>query len=297
MMIREPCVAGQFYPAGREACLRQIESMRALLKSLRAELPADLPARPVAGIVPHAGWTFSGPTALAVLEQIVARRTPQTFVLFGAVHGRMSGPSAIFPSGGWETPLGVVKINERLSREILSRFGDLVTDNPKAHKDEHSIEVQLPLVRHVAPEATIVPILVPPSDRAAEVGRAVGRVIRDLEADAMCLGTTDLTHYGLMYDFAPKGFGEAAMRWVRQENDRRMVDLMLRLDAEGAVAEARAHMNACGPGAIAATLAAAQTLGAERGCLVHYTTSADVMRDQLGREESESAVGYAGIIF
>ena len=290
MMVREPAVAGRFYPASAASCRREIESLHS------SSLPSELPEHPVAGIVPHAGWTFSGGTALGVLESIRARRTPKTFVVFGACHYPV-GRSALFASGGWNTPLGLVEVDERLAREILARAGDLVEDNPLAHEDEHSIEVQLPFLRHLFPEARIVPIMVIPNEDAATLGRTVGQVIKDLGADAVCLGSTDLTHYGPAYGFAPKGCGAEAVRWVRDENDRRMVDLMLRVDAEGAVAEAEKSANACGAGAIATTLAAARALGAERGYLVHYTTSYDVMRAEMGRTSAEAVVGYAGVVF
>ena len=290
MLVREPIVAGQFYPGSRAACLKQIKAMRP------AAPPENLPARPVAGIVPHAGWTFSGSTALAVLDAIRSRRTPATFVLFGAAHHAVR-TSALFGSGTWETPLGPVEVDERLAREILARADAPLADDPMAHEDEHSIEVQLPLIKHLFPEAKIVPITVPPTNLAADVGRCVARTILTLDADAVCLGSTDLTHYGPAYGFVPRGTGEAAVRWVREENDRRMIDLALRLDADGAVAEAAAHSNACGSGAVAATLAAARALGAERGCLVAYTTSFDVMKEQFGRSDSSAVVGYAGVVF
>ena len=290
MLVREPVVAGQFYPGSRAGCLRQIEGM------LPAALPKDVPQRPVAGIVPHAGWTFSGPTALAVLEAIRSRRSPKTFVLFGAAHRHGAG-HALFAQGRWETPLGPIEVDDFLAREILARTGDLVADDPMAHEEEHSLEVQLPFIRHLFPEAKIVPLTVVPDERAAEVGRAVGRTVQTLDADAVCLGSTDLTHYGPAYGFAPRGYGAAAVRWVRQENDRRMVDLMLRLDADAAVAEAARHANACGSGAVAATLAAARQLGAERGILVGYTTSYDVLERETGRADPSAVVGYAGVVF
>ena len=292
MMIREAVVAGSWYPGEAGACRRAIEAMR-----LKAPPPADLPSRPVAGILPHAGWTFSGPTAVAALDAIRSRRTPQTFVIFGFHHRRAIRRCAIFASGAWETPLGLVEVDERLARELLARVPELLDDNPQAHEEEHSIEIQVPFLRHLFPEARIVPILVAPTDQAAALGRAVGQTISDLEADAVCLGSTDLTHYGPGYGFTPKGTGPAAIRWMRDENDRRMVDLMARLDAEGALAEAREHLNACGPGAVAATLAAARVLGAARGTVVQYTTSADVMREQMGRLETDMAVGYVGMVF
>jgi len=290
-MVREPVVAGRFYPATREECLRHIA---ALLPKAPFE---GGPARPVAGIVPHAGWFFSGETALAVLGAISAKRTPKTFVIFGAVHTGGAQRNAVFPSGGWQTPLGLAQIDERLAGEILARGTGLVADDPQAHEDEHSIEVQVPLIQHLVPEAKIVPISVLPDEKAAAVGRLVGEVIRSLDADAVCLGSTDLTHYGSPYGFTPMGRGEAGVRWMRQENDRRMLDLMCRLDAEAVVAEARTHSNACGPGAVAATLAAARELGAARGHVVQYTTSYDVMRERTGRTDAEAAVGYGGVVF
>jgi AmmeMemoRadiSam system protein B len=170
MMVREPVVAGRFYPATRRECLEHIS---ALLPKAPFE---GGPARPVAGIVPHAGWFFSGATALAVLGAICAKRVPRTFVIFGAVHTGGVRQSAVFSSGGWQTPMGLAEIDERLAGEILARGAGLLADDPQAHEDEHGIEVQVPLVQHFAPEAKIVPIAVLPDEKAAAVGRLVGEV-------------------------------------------------------------------------------------------------------------------------
>ena len=290
MLVREPVADGSFYPAGRDACIELMNSLHYV------EAPEVLPPRPVAGIVPHAGWVFSGATALAVLEALKDRRTPRSFVLFGAVH-RPIRRSAIFSNGVWRTPLGDAQVDERLAREILTRADDLLADDPRAHEQEHSIEVQVPFIQQLFPHAKIVPIAVVPDDDAPEIGRRVAGAIRNLDADAVCLGSTDLTHYGPAYGFTPKGVGEEALRWVRDENDRRIIDLMLRLDAEAAVPEAKARMNACGSGAVAAALAAARELGAVQGYLVHYTTSFDVMKERMGRRGFDAAVGYAGLVF
>ena len=290
MMVREPGLAGSWYPEGREACLKAIEALRP------KQSPPELPERPVAGIVPHAGWTFSGATALAVLDAIRSRRTPRTFVLLGFCHRRRLARSAVFAEGGWNTPLGLVEVDARLARELLARAPELAEENPGAHEDENSIELQVPFIRHLFPEARILPIAVPPTDKAVALGRMVGQTIVGLGADAVCLGSTDLTHYGPGYGFTPMGLGEAGIRWMRQENDRRMLDLMVALDAEAVVPEAVANSNACGPGAVAATLAAARELGAERGTVVQYTTSYDVMRELTGRAATDAAVGYGGVV-
>jgi hypothetical protein len=108
----------------------------------------------------------------------------------------------------------------------------------------------------------------------------------------MCaIGSTDLTHYGPNYGFSPKGQGEAAERWVRDENDKPLIDQLLALDAATAVEHARANRSACCVGAAAAATAASKALGATRGELLSYATSNDV------RPGGSSFVGYAGIVF
>jgi MEMO1 family protein len=289
MMIREPVLAGTWYPGTAEACRKAVESMRP------AEIPEGLPERPVAAVVPHAGWVYSGATAVAALEAIRRKRSPRTFVLLGMHHRQLVRTSALFPTGGWETPLGLAQIDERLAREILSRLPDMIADNPRAHEAEHSLEIQVPLIQHLFPEAKVVPILLAHGGDAVKLGRALGVIIQSMEADAVCLGSSDLTHYGPGYGFAPKGTGPEAIRWVRDENDRRMIDLMVAMNAEGVGPEADARSNACGAGAIAAAVAAARELGAARGCLVRYATSYDVTGTRSG--PVDAAVGYAGVVF
>ncbi len=292
MMVREPSVAGRFYPQDRRGCLEAIEAMHR-----PREFP-DVPDRPVGGVVPHAGWLFSGETALAVFAAIESRRRPVTFVIFGTPHRPVPG-HVLFPEGAWHTPLGPVEVDGRLAEEVLGRAGaeGLLEADPVAHEGEHSIEVQLPLLQYLFADFRIVPILAVADATAPLLGRIVGQAIRDRRADAVVIGSSDLTHYGPMYGFAPKGLGEAALRWVREENDRRMIDLMLALKAEEVIDEARTHLNACGAGAIAATLAAARVLGATRGVLVQYTTSHDALRQRMGRADYDAVVGYPGVVF
>jgi MEMO1 family protein len=300
MPIRESILAGSWYPGDAEGCRCTIESLRP------KKLPQDLPDHPVATIVPHAGWAYSGRTAVAALEAIRLRRTPQTFIVFASHHRRLMRTSALYATGAWETPLGPALVDEPLASELLARFPDLLSDDPHAHDQEHSLEIQVPLIRHLFPEARIVPILVghgadpaaaanaaPAEEAGPAVGRAVGEVIRDTGADAVCLGSTDLTHYGPAYGFAPKGSGPEGLAWMHA-NDRRMIDLMLALKTEAVRAEADSQQNSCGPGAVAATLAVAKVLGAARGHLVQYTTSYEVTG---GKGYIDAAVGYAAVVF
>ncbi|MDK1030431.1 MAG: AmmeMemoRadiSam system protein B [Planctomycetia bacterium] len=291
MIVREPIVAGSFYAAPEQRCLAHIEQITGPVPDV-----PDLPDMPVGGIVPHAGWDYSGRVAMEVFLAIRQRREPATFVLFGSVHAFGVGGAAMFSRGLWETPIGSVPVDERLANAILEETGDMILDDVRAHENEHSIEVQVPLIKRVFPDARIVPIAVPPGGEPDRVGREVAGVVRRMQADAVFVGTTDLTHYGANYGFTPQGTGEKALEWVKNHNDKRMVDLIVGLDAKAVCAEAGRHHNACGPGAVAATLAAAREMGATRGHILTYTTSNDVMVERFGSGH-DSFVGYVGAVF
>jgi len=287
MRVRRPVVAGQFYPASRSECVRQIE------ECLPDRLPEGLPERIVAGIVPHAGWVYSGRTAAKVFAAIRARATPETFVLFSAMHRWGAERAAIYGSGAWATPLGEAQVDETLAQAVLKESGGLLVDGPEAHTGEHSTEVQVPFIQHLFPAARILPIMIPPDERAVPVGEAVARAVAAAGQEVVIVGTTDLTHYGATYyGFAPAGRGEPALEWVRA-NDERVIRLMQELRAEEVVAETDAHHNACGGGAVAATVAAARALGASQGMLLEYTTSYHVMP----RGPASDFVGYAAVVF
>ncbi len=274
--------ASQFYSGD---CARSIGKFIAGFS-----VPSE-PATPVAGVVPHAGWMYSGAVAAKVFESIRRRKNPETFVIFGAVH-RWAGINGIYARGGWQTPLGVMEVDEDLAARILDAAHEWIDDDPKVHQGEHSIEVELPFLKHLFPKAKFVPVAVNPDSRALEVGRRVGEILKEYERTAVVIGSTDLTHYGDAYSFTPAGYGSGAHRWM-QQNDARILQLAEEMRAPEILEEARSHRNACGAGALAATVEAARALGAQRGHLVEYTTSYDVVPEGSFR----MAVGYGGLLF
>ncbi len=287
MRVRQPVVAGRFYPANRASCVQQIE------RCLPAQPAAELPQRIVAGVVPHAGWVFSGPTAAKVFVAIRSQFTPDTVVLLSAMHGWGATRPAVYASGAWATPLGEAKVDEELAQAVLEEGKGALIDAPEAHGSEHSAEVQVPFIQHLFPQARILPVMVPPDEEAVPAGEAIARAIAGAEKAVVVVGTTDLTHYGVsFYGFAPAGSGEPALEWARA-NDERVINLMLQMRADEVVPESTAHRNACGGGAIAATIGAARALGAEKGVLLEYTTSYHVEP----RGPATDFVGYAAVVF
>ena len=291
MSVRTAVVAGQFYEASAKACRDHIEHMLA-----QRPLPQDIPDRVLAGVVPHAGWTFSGDLAAMVFAAIKAQQNIDTFVIFGAVHSVTSPQAMLYSSGQWATPLGPVDVDAELGQAILARAGKLMNDDSASHSREHSIEVQIPIIRHLFEDARIVPIMVPPTAHAHEVGEATAAAIAEYDKSVMCIASTDLTHYGPSYRYAPMGEGPKALEWVKDQNDRYFIDMAMSMRADTLVESSQMYHNACGAGAVAATVAAAEKLGAKAGHLLAHTTSAEVMARQFGRE-SDDAVGYAAILF
>jgi AmmeMemoRadiSam system protein B len=291
METRKPVVAGQFYPGQHDDCIEEI--IRCIDQ---CTLPDNLPETIVAGIVPHAGWTFSGPLTAMVFEAIKQQNdVVHTFVIFGAAHGYYGSTPAVYDKGFWATPLGDVPVDIELADALIE--SGAASGDRSAHAPEHSMEVQVPFIQNIFPGAKILPILSPPTEESIAAGRVVASLIAaDDERTIVAIGSTDLTHYGPRYGFAPMGSGKDALKWAHDVNDREFIDAALQLKPDEMLATAAENMNACGAGAAAAVVEVAKELGRSEGLLLAHTNSSEVMLKKMGRESTES-VGYAAIVF
>lgn len=288
MSTRPTYRAGLFYPGEPDTCAQLLETC--LAEAVQENVP---PPDPVAAIVPHAGWVYSGRVAAGALLAL-AGRAPATelVVLFGAVHVAGVRRATLSPADEWATPLGPRRVDREAATLLRGALGEGLDEGARAHAGEHSLEVQVPFLARLFPDAAILPLAVPPDAAAAGLGAGVARALAPRGDAVVFVGSTDLSHYGTRFGFDDHGTGAAALRWVREENDSRMLGLIEDLRAEDVVAESRARHNACGAGAIAATLAAARERGRERAIRIGYTTSADV----LGELEPDAFVGYGGLV-
>jgi AmmeMemoRadiSam system protein B len=267
--LRRPAVAGYFYPqeeAELRACLGRLIEPAATRTAARAAL------------LPHAALRFAGSVTGATVSQI---EIPSVCVLLGANHTAQGARWSVMADGAYQTPLGVVPVAETLAGRLLEACPQLRPD-AAAHRGEHAIEVPLVFLQWLrSADLTIVPIVVAGCEPAEceEVGQAIGRALAAGQDErVLVIASSDLSHY------------EA--RELAIQKDARLIEAMLSADAARFLREARQLDAAvCGEGAIACLLAALQGLGASRGWLTRYGTSADAGGDP------NSAVGYAGIIF
>ena len=283
MGIRKPDLAGSWYPGRESDCRREIEMFS------KADIPCPSTEKEmVGGIVPHAGWFYSGKIACNVIKCLKNESAPDTFVIFG-MHLHPGSDNYIMKEGQWGTPLGDLEVDQGLAEILISEFPFSV-ETASRHEQDNTIELQLPFIKYFFPDAKILPIGVPPALASIKIGKRVAELSEMMARKIFILGSTDLTHYGNNYGYTPKGVGEEAVDWVKSENDKKMVDLILEMDDRSVIEESLKSHNACCSGAVATAIAAAKGLGATRGEKLIYTTSYDIRPDS-------SFVGYVGIVF
>jgi hypothetical protein len=156
------------------------------------------------------------------------------------------------------------------------------------------VEVELPLIAAAFPGASVLPVEVPVNEAAVQIGQAAAASVAAMGLSAVYLASSDLTHYGPSYRFSPAGIGPGGLAWAKQ-NDRRLLDLAIGLAAEQIVPHVRQHHNACGPGAIAAMLAAARSAGATAGRVLRHASSFETLAT-VAPQPPVDAVGYAAVV-
>jgi hypothetical protein len=211
-------------------------------------------------------------------------RGSDTIVIIG---GHMSSSDGIVSAfdDSYDTPLGELRADLQLL-EALRRGLDIREDRER----DNTVEVHLPIVRCLAPAAMVLGMRAPPSPVAADLGKRIAEAAAALGRRAVVAGSTDLTHYGMNYDFSPAGSGAEDLRWVREVNDRRIIESMLALNVAETLERASRERSACSIGGALAAMSFAREHGVSAGNLIGYMTSSDV-------SPGSSFVGYAGILY
>ena len=263
--MRNPAVAGQFYPRSSAELKLQLEEM---LKDAAGE---ELPI--LGAVVPHAGYMYSGSVAAEVYSRLPER---DTFVFLGPNHHGRGAPVAL-SRDSWKTPLGVVETDQELADAVA---GSIIDHDEAAHLYEHSIEVQIPFLQCRFKSFKILPIAMGLQDEetAREVGQELAKAITSLKRNAAIIASSDFTHY------EPQD--------VARKVDASLIESALNMDISELYGRVyRYNATACGYGPIAATITAAKALGSTSGKLLRYATSGDVTGD------FSQVVGYGAIVF
>jgi hypothetical protein len=267
-MVRSAAVAGRFYPADPQELLSEIERLTGGRK------PPSGP-HAIALVVPHAGYIYSGRVAA---ETFTVARLPGRAVILGPNHTGEGEPIAVMSEGDWETPLGRAAIDAPLARALLEGCRAARLDD-RAHRSEHSLEVQIPFLQHLAGAVRFVPVCVGTLHLPTllDLGRALAAAVQRAGDEVLVVISSDMSHY--------VSAEEAEVQ------DGKAIERMERLDPEGlhrVVIEEEISM--CGIAPAVAGLEAARRLGAVKGRLIAYGNSGERTGDL------RSVVGYAGLV-
>ena len=273
--IRQPAVAGQFYPGNPNELRREVE--RYINEA--GEFPQY---DPVALVAPHAAYIFSGWVAGYSYRQVRGRKF-DAVVVISPCHVESFRFSAVMAEGAYQTPLGKIPIDPDLAREICSQ-SELVKKSDKGHqfglygRGEHSLEVQLPFLQVVLGDFKLVPIVM--GDQSWEtcqaLGKALGTALKG--KNALIVASTDLSH-GYTYDEANR-MDSNLIELCEFFNPREIWEKLWTREVE-----------ACGGGPVVASMIAGEKLGAVGFKALKHANSGDVA---VGPKDS--VVGYLSAV-
>jgi AmmeMemoRadiSam system protein B/AmmeMemoRadiSam system protein A len=277
--VREPAVAGKFYPESAAKLRGAIE------KFLQDALPVKI-KKPVAIIVPHAGYIFSGQICADGFKQ-VSNQKYDVIVVLGTNHTSSDFQKISLYSGdGFRTPLGTAPVEKNIISSLIKEDPTDCTLDKSLHEREHSVEVMVPFIQVIFPKAKIVPVVVgsPDMQICIRFGQALAKVLKN--KNALIVASSDLSHYPSAED--------------ANIVDRETLAAIAELDPAAFRATVQAHKDknipnlytsACGEAPIMAAMAAAKSLGATSGVVVSYANSGDT---SVG--ESSRVVGYGAVV-
>lgn len=268
--VRKSILAGSWYP-GDPVVLRS-DITGYFQKASTPELQGNV----VGLVVPHAGYIYSGQVA-AHAYKLVRDHKYDAVILVGPSHRVAFGGVSIFSEGAFETPLGVVPVDENLA-SAMKRASSMIIDFPAAHTQEHSLEIQLPFLQVALKDLSFIPLVMGDQSAATcrELASVIGQVARDRHL--LLVASSDLSHFH--NDREAQKLDGVALKYIQDSDVEGLLDSLTRDKTE-----------ACGGGPIAAVMLAAQKLGARHAALLKYANSGDVTGDK------SSVVGYTSAVY
>lgn len=268
-----------WYPSTASECRQEIQGMLLGFKPPQGFHTA--------GLVPHAGWYFSGKIAAEVFSTLhQGLPQPDALCLIGG-HLGSEHPVLYVEQDTCETPLGDLCLRQDLIREISQRLTYKVAD---PNEGDNTLEVQFPLAKYFFPDTPLLAFRAPVSELAVELGQSIAETAKNHKISILVISSADLTHYGPNYGFSPQKTLEEGLAWVKDTNDKTLLDLALQFKEPQLLSHSLENRSSCSGGALAAAVSYARAMGISTGKLLEYSTSYDIMPNQ-------SFVGYAGLVF
>ncbi len=278
--VRDPVVAGGFYPADPEVLAKEVD------KALAEAAPPPIEGRLVALVVPHAGYRYSAGTAAYAYKLIQGASYDTVFVL-GVSHRYPLEGVSVYAGKAWKTPLGEVPVDGDMVRSLLA-CDSLFKFVPEAHQQEHSVEVQIPFLQRCLKGFKIVPMVMSTDspESIERVGRAIGRLSRG--KNVLLVASTDMTHYP-SYDDSNR-IDNQALQAVKTLDVLKIHGTVDRLELDPGLNPPQGCVF-CGKGGLLSIVTAAKYLAADKAFILHHSNSGDT--PDVG--DKSRVVGYGAI--
>jgi AmmeMemoRadiSam system protein B len=273
MQIRDYSLPAGWYPRDSAAVSAFLSEFDGVKRSSRAV------------IMPHAGWYYSGKTAAVGAASL--KQEAETVVILGG-HLGSGSPPLFAMEDAVKTPFGFMPIDTALRSALSQEIGgaeDCYRDN--------TVEVLLPMAHYFFSKAKLLWLRLPAEIKSFENGKTLSRIAAKLNRKVTVCGSTDLTHYGRNYGFSPQGYGEAALRWVREVNDAAFIKAVESGSSVEVLSRAEKDFSSCSAGAALGAMGFAEAEGLKKARLLKYATSADMEESEV----PDSFVGYAAFAF
>ncbi|MFX0035761.1 MAG: AmmeMemoRadiSam system protein B [Candidatus Hermodarchaeota archaeon] len=275
MVIRKAAVAGSFYPRYKpdlinilkESFINKEFGPGEELKTLNLEQRSI-----IGGVSPHAGYVYSGCCAAFTYLNLFKERIPDTVIVLGTDHIGY-GKIGLMDEGEWETPLGNISIDEKLSKKILDNSEIIERDESAfigfPFGREHNIEVQLPFIKYCAQEKDIkfIPITISNKDfnTLNRLANDVSKAIQSYDKDVVIVASSDMTH---------KEVYDSKQLNKFKERDQQVIDAFINGEPQNTL-EAASKTTVCGPQTITSLMMICKNLNANKGKLLKYYTSSE----------------------
>ncbi len=279
-LIRQPVVAGQFYPGEAKELEEVIDGL--LENAVAPEVKGEITAL----IVPHAGYLFSGQTAAYGFKQLEGEQI-DTVILIGPSHYQRFEGISVFPKGYYQTPLGEIEVDSSLAKKIIDE-DERIFFKESAHKKEHSLEVEMPFLQIVLEDFKIVPIIFGNSSKQDYkiLSKAILNNIKG--KNILLVASSDFSHYPVF---------EEANRVDAETIEAILTGEVEKLEKTIQEIEGERIANlvtcACGEEAIKTVMMIAKDLRAGEIKLLNYSNSGDIA--DIG--DKTRVVGYGAIGF
>lgn len=267
-IVREPAVAGLFYPADESELRNEISLLLDIAVNKKEY-------ENIFGLVcPHAGYVYSGKTA-AHAYNVIKNKNYETVIVISPSHYEYFGGSSIYNGDAYKTPLGIIEINDKMRNE-LAEGNSTIFIGENGHGREHALEVQLPFLQTVLENFQLVPITIG-DQRDVFVNELAFKLAEVVDDKTLIVASSDLSH------FYKKGIADKFDTIVEDNilnfNYRKLQNDLL-----------NENCFACGGGGIAALMKVAETKGFKNTEVLSRTDSGDITGD------NSSVVGYLSAV-